>query len=184
MDLSKVLKSKQVQPIAEAYIRLRFDSRFEVYLKDIERATHRKIPEKQIQLIKESIRNNDFSKLTPKQSHAHRSKFNSRKADIIAEWEIENHEKWPTYTEPIYSRKGKVIRLTGQRYDAHHIVECSWGGDNEWYNMIPAKHPSEHQHDIHRRNGPADLIFNPRKPKHSQIKDSIRYGRERRRRVS
>lgn len=162
---------------------LKFDGRFKDYLIDVEKATGRKISPKQLRLLKESIDKNGYKKLPPKQSHAHRSKFNSRKSEIILDWEKEYGEKWPTYKEPVFSRKGKVIRLTGDRYDCHHIVECSWGGDNQWYNQIPAKHPDEHQQYIHRKDGPADRIFNQEiydEPQRKDLRENIREQRKRR----
>lgn len=166
-----------------AYFRLKFDSRFEVYLKDIERATGRKISEEQKRLIKKDIESNDYHKLTPKKSHSHRSKFNKTKPEMISGWEEHYGEKWPTYDEPILSRKGKMVRYRGQKYDVHEIVENSWGGNHVWYNAWPARFPTEHQQDIHRKNGPADKIFNQRVPKKRKmdIREEIRDGRRRRR---
>jgi toxin YxiD len=187
MNSNLTLPLKDSRKTLETSHTLKFDTTFMIYLKDIERATNRIIPNKQIEILKYKIEHNDYQRLNTKQSHAHRSKFNSRKADIIADWERENHEKWPTYKEPVYSRKGKVIRLTGARYDAHHIIENSWGGDNEWYNMIPARHPDEHQKDIHRNGGPADRIYNEHNKKRRSnysIRDVIRTQRNRRRVVN
>ena len=53
-----------------------------------------------------------------------------------------------------------MVRRVGQTYDCHHIIECSWGGDNVWQNMYPAKFPTEHRQGIHRKGGYADQIFN------------------------
>lgn len=37
----------------------------------------------------------------------------------------------------------------GDKYDAHHIIENTFGGEHEWWNMHPAKFPNEHQAGIH-----------------------------------
>jgi len=43
--------------------------------------------------------------------------------------------------------------------NAHHIIESSYGGSNEWWNIHPARFPDQHQGGIHRANGPARSIF-------------------------
>jgi toxin YxiD len=163
-------------------IALRFDKNFELYIQDIERATNRKIPDKQIEKLKEVMQNKDYMLLSVEERRKHRAQFNGKKRKIIARWEEETHQEWAKYTEPVYSKKGKVIRNIGQNYDVHHIIENSWGGDNEWYNMHPAKHPSEHQQDIHRRGGPADRIFNDESKRWHDIRSDIKNQRIRRNR--
>ena len=44
-------------------------------------------------------------------------------------------------------------------YDAHHIIESSYGGPNQWWNMHPARFPDQHQQGIHRAGGPSNQIF-------------------------
>src|SRR5699024_1123504 len=57
------------------------------YLRDIELKTNRKVPKKQIELIKESLRNNKFEKLTPKETAKHRGKFRKNVKDrLIEQW--------------------------------------------------------------------------------------------------
>lgn len=46
-----------------------------------------------------------------------------------------------------------------QRYDAHHIIENKYGGDNEWWNIHPAAKPQEHQRLIHGKDSPARYLF-------------------------
>ena len=53
-------------------------------------------------------------------------------------------EAWPTYEEDIVNEAGKIIRKKGDRYDAHHLIEISFGGPNEWWNLFPASF-DEHQ---------------------------------------
>jgi len=137
---------------------LKFDGLFQDYLGDIEKCTGRKIGQEQRDLIRKEVESGRFHKLTPSENKKNRSRFNGRKSKIIAEWEEHNHEKWPVYKEPVLTRKGKIARLKGGRYDMHHIVECSWNGSAEWYNMHPAKHPDEHQWNIHRKGGHCDQI--------------------------
>lgn len=44
-------------------------------------------------------------------------------------------------------------------YDAHHIIENSYGGEHEWRNIHPAKFPNEHQLGIRGTDAPAEKIF-------------------------
>jgi filamentous hemagglutinin len=52
-----------------------------------------------------------------------------------------------------------VLRKAGQQYDAHHLIEVSVKGPNEWWNIHPAKHPNEHQGGIHAAGSLANKIF-------------------------
>lgn len=57
--------------------------------------------------------------------------------------------------ERIYNEKRKYEK----RYDAHHIIENKYGGDNEWWNIHPAAKPQEHQRLIHGKDSPARYLF-------------------------
>lgn len=137
-----------------------FDHTFERYLKEIEDITHRPLHPIQRKEIKYHLDHYEYRRLSSEESHAHRADFNHKKKDIIADWEKMTGESWPTYDKPVYSSSGKVVRQVGANYDVHHLCENSWGGDNVWWNMHPAKFPSEHQNNIHRKGGLADQIFN------------------------
>jgi predicted ribonuclease toxin of YeeF-YezG toxin-antitoxin module len=139
---------------------LKFDGLFEDYLRDVEECTGRKISKEQIKLLKNALENGRYTKLTPDENHKNRSKFNGRKAKISAEWEEHYHQNWPTYEEDVLTKKGKVARRKGGRLDMHHLIECSWNGDAEWWNVHPAKNPREHQQGIHRKGGYCDRIDN------------------------
>lgn len=78
---------------------------------------------------------------------------------LIDQWEKNTGQKWPTYSEPVLSRRGRVYIEKGDRYDAHHIIKNENGGPNEWYNIHPAKRPDEHQSGIHRKDGPEKRLF-------------------------
>ena len=139
---------------------LKFDRQFEKYLDEVEEITHRKLMPIQRKELKYHIDNFEYRKLSSDESHEHRREFNSKKKEIIADWEVMTGEKWPTYDKPVYSKSGKIVRQVGSRYDMHHILENSWGGDNEAWNMTPATSPQQHQQQIHRHGGLADKIFN------------------------
>lgn len=59
----------------------------------------------------------------------------------------------------ISEKTGKIIRKKGDKYDAHHIIENTFGGEHEWWNIHPAKFPNEHQAGIHGTGLPANTLF-------------------------
>jgi predicted ribonuclease toxin of YeeF-YezG toxin-antitoxin module len=139
---------------------LEFDDMFKEYLKDIEDITSNPIPRKQKKLLKLALETKKYYKLSTENSKKHRSEYNSLRKDLIKDWEVNTGKRWGTYVVPVYSKNGKIIRREGGLFDVHHIIECSWGGDNKWWNIHPAKHPDEHQQGIHRKSGYAHKIFN------------------------
>ncbi|MCM3061686.1 T7SS effector LXG polymorphic toxin [Bacillus altitudinis] len=130
------------------------------YVRDIEGRTGRELPKNQIDNLKAALRNKEYSKMSPIETAKHRAKFDSVKNKVIKEWERNTGQKWPVYNENIISEKtGKVIRKKGDKYDAHHIIENTFGGEHEWWNMHPAKFPNEHQAGIHGAGSPANTLF-------------------------
>jgi predicted ribonuclease toxin of YeeF-YezG toxin-antitoxin module len=109
--------------------------------------------------LKDALQNNNYTKLSPEAQALHRRDFNANREKIIKEWEQITGQSWPTYNEPVYSKDGKILRNVGDKYDAHHIIESSYGGPNKWWNMHPASFPTQHQGGIHRSGGPARGIF-------------------------
>lgn len=136
-----------------------FDRTFEKYLKEVEDITHRPLHPYQRQQLKYHLDTYSYTRLSPDASHQHRQEFNSRKAEIIADWENMTGNKWPTYDKPVYNDNGKMIRRPGNKWDMHHCIENSWGGDNEAWNMHPARHPDQHQDGIHAKGSYAEQIF-------------------------
>nr|WP_283159429.1 LXG domain-containing protein [Virgibacillus pantothenticus] len=130
------------------------------YIKDVERITGRKIPDNQKTLLKKELREVDYSGKLPKgEIIKHRKEFQRKKDKLIDEWEKNTGQKWPTYSKPVLSKRGRVYIEKGDRYDAHHIIKNEHGGPNEWYNIHPAKRPNEHQSGIHRKDGPEKKLF-------------------------
>ncbi|BCJ95506.1 hypothetical protein acsn021_30750 [Anaerocolumna cellulosilytica] len=130
------------------------------YVKDLEEQTGIKLNKKQIKELKNALRKKAYSKLTPQETLAHRKEFNKVKNDLIAQWEKETGQVWPTYTQIVYDKNGKPARNIGDFYDAHHVIENNYGGDHSWWNITPAKFPDEHQGGIHRSQSPARKLFN------------------------
>ncbi|MEH7584840.1 T7SS effector LXG polymorphic toxin [Priestia megaterium] len=130
------------------------------YIKDVEMRTSRKLSKNQIEKLKEALRNKEYQKLSPIETRKHRRAFNKIKDKLIEEWEIKTGQKWPTYSEDIISENtGEPARRKGDKYDAHHIIENSFRGEHEWWNIHPAKFPNEHQSGIHGTGSPANELF-------------------------
>ena len=118
-------------------------------VRDIEAKTGRKLTSKQIHLLAEDLKHNIYTKLDCAAKKLHRANFDNAKDKLIKEWEKNTGQKWPTYTETVYSKNGKEIKSVGQRYDAHEVIPNMMGGPLKWYNIHPAKFPNEHQAGIH-----------------------------------
>ena len=129
------------------------------YLNDIKAQTGLAVSPKQHKLIDEALAKNDYTRLSTAESKAHRAQFNKVKNELITQWEKQTGQSWPRYTEDLYSKNGTLVRRAGQPYDAHHIIESSYGGPNQWWNMHPARFPDQHQQGIHRAGGPSNQIF-------------------------
>ncbi|GAB6256950.1 LXG family T7SS effector ribonuclease toxin YobL [Peribacillus sp. N1] len=130
------------------------------YIRDIEGRTGRELPKNQIEKLKEALRNKKYKKMSPIETAKHRAEFDKVKNKVIKEWEENTGQKWPMYNENVISeRTGKIIRKKGDKYDAHHIIENTFGGEHEWWNMHPAKFPYEHQAGIHGTGSPANTLF-------------------------
>ena len=129
------------------------------YIQDIESRTNFKLPKVQIEQLKNALRNKSYSKLDSKGILRSRQEFQKVRKSCISDWEKNTGQKWPTYSEPVYSKDGKLIKKVGEPYDAHHIIENKYGGDHVWWNITPAKFPDEHQAGIHAAGGPARSLF-------------------------
>ncbi|PES60472.1 ADP-ribosylating-like toxin [Bacillus cereus] len=133
--------------------------RFQEYLGQVEEITNRKIPENQRELLQESLENNGYERLSKEEVAKRRREFGRLKDDLIEEWEINTGQKWPTYETEILSRSGLPLRYVDDPYDAHYLIENAHGGEHEWWNMHPAKYPTEHQGGIHGKEGISKEVF-------------------------
>lgn len=77
-------------------------------------------------------------------------------------FETRRRQKWPAYQEKFYKKNGDIHKDIGDPYDAHHIIQNSHGGPNEWWNIHPAHYKAEHP-KIHG-TGPARDIFYEQAP--------------------
>ncbi|MES5928501.1 WXG100 family type VII secretion target [Bacillus cereus group sp. MG9] len=133
--------------------------RFQEYLGQVEEITNRKIPENQRELLQEHLENNSYERLSKEEVDTRRNEFRSEKNKLIADWEKETNQTWPTYAEEVISKRGKVTRRIDKPFDAHHLIENAHGGEHEWWNMHPAKYPDEHQGGIHAKESISREIF-------------------------
>lgn len=129
------------------------------YIDDIAARTGLPLHPRQEKLLNAHLAKTEHTRLSPADSQAHRREFNKVKDDLIAEWENKTGQTWPRYTKDLYSKNGTLVRKAGQPYDAHHIIESSYGGPATWWNIHPARFPDQHQQGIHRAGGPASQIF-------------------------
>lgn len=97
------------------------------YFIHVQEVTGRPVFQKQIDKLKDALRNKEYKRLSKSELDAHRADFNKRKNQLIKEWEIETGEKWPTYEQDFY-QNGKLMRKAGDQYDAHHLIENQFGG--------------------------------------------------------
>ena len=134
-------------------------TRFPEYIDEIEKITKREIPPQQKELIDKALKENDYFKLDKEAKKLVENEYKSNKKLLISEWEKMTGNKWPCYAEDVIDKSGNVLRRAGQPYDAHHIIEVSVGGPNKWWNLTPAKFPSEHQNGIHAAGRLASKIF-------------------------
>ncbi|MEQ6378646.1 hypothetical protein RZN25_17720 [Bacillaceae bacterium S4-13-56] len=134
-------------------------TRFPEYLKETEKITGRDIPKNQKELIDKAIKDNDYFKLSKEETALHRQEFNKVRNTVIGEWEKNTGEKWPTYDNNVLDGAGTVLRKAGDKFDAHHLIENSFKGKHEWWNIHPAKFPDEHQGGIHAPGSLGKKIF-------------------------
>lgn len=154
---AKVQEGVHIAARSKAWTEL--SKKIRAYIKDVETRTGRKIPENQRKLLEQDLRANKYQRLDAEAAAVHRTDFNRVKNDLISEWEKNTNQKWPRYSEDVLSKNGSVIRRVGQPYDAHHLIESSYGGPNKWWNMHPARFPDQHQGGIHRSGSPARDLF-------------------------
>ena len=124
------------------------------YIDDVQKITGRNLNPKQKEFLKNDLRENEYKRLSTGDVEINRVDFNNKRPNLIKQWEKETGDKWPT--ETYVNSKGKTKT---RKYDAHHVVENKYGGKNEWWNITPAKRGYEHQSGIHRKDGPAEILF-------------------------
>ena len=156
---AKTAKAGDAASAAAAATRVGAQPAWGKYIDDIRTQTGLAVKPKQQQLIDAHLAKVEHTRLPTADSKAHRASFNKVKNELITQWEKQTGQSWPRYAEDLYSKNGTLVRRAGQPYDAHHIIESSYGGPNEWWNMHPARFPDQHQQGIHRAGGPGSQVF-------------------------
>lgn len=133
-------------------------TRFPQYFDEIGKITGREIGSQQMDLLKKALKENEYVKLSPEATKLARNTFGNEKSMLIEMWERKMGESWPRYTEDVVNEAGQIIRKAGQPFDAHHIIELSTGGLNEWWNLHPVS-VLDHQNLIHGAESTARKIF-------------------------
>jgi hypothetical protein len=158
----KLAESKAVQRYVTAVERVQNNPfMIKQYLDHMEKITSLKLHPAQIKLLKDVLREKAFVKLDKAGQGAHRHEFRSRVKGLMSEWEANTGQKWPVYDRDYYPEgrtTGRPTRALGEPYDAHHIIQNSHGGPNEWWNIHPAHFKDEHS-KIHGSGAPARKIF-------------------------
>ena len=147
--------------------------KIDLYLDDIEKITDRDMTERQRELIKDYIDNNKIYRVDIVEHDRKRKEFHHSCRRLRKQWEKETGDEWPTYEENVYVN-GKIWRIKGQYYDAHHIIEVSFGGPNVWYNLFPAASPDEHPYGIHDDYSVCTEIFGPIDRRYRQKKKDFK----------
>lgn len=156
---AKTAKAGDAARAAAAATRVGAQPAWGKYIDDIRTQTGLAVKPKQQQLIDAHLAKVEHTRLPTADSKAHRASFNKVKNELITQWEKQTGQSWPRYAEDLYSKNGTLVRRAGQPYDAHHIIESSYGGPNAWWNMHPARFPDQHQQGIHRAGGPGSQVF-------------------------
>ena len=101
-----------------------------------------------------SVDINSIEKVSSEDVAKNRSEFNSHRNKIIEQWEKIHNQPWPTYSEDIIGKNGKVVRHKGQKLEAHHIKPLSLGGENSGVNITPMHYKDHNDHQgIHSKEG-------------------------------
>jgi hypothetical protein len=128
------------------------------YKYHMEKITELKLHPAQTEKLKEVLRTTNFEKLSKEEYSLHTQEYYRLYKKMIKEWEANTGQKWPVYEKDYFSPSGTLQRKKGQSYDAHHIIQRTHRGPNEWWNIHPA-HGLEHHPKIHGKGAPARTIF-------------------------
>ena len=120
---------------------------FRQYADDIETQTGYRLGASQREALANELRTGDHAvTLTPAENAALRREFNNSRPRLIAEWEANTGQKWPSALID-----GQLI--TAQ---AHHIIPVTNAGPTSWWNITPAFRPDHTA--IHRGSGPLNQL--------------------------
>ncbi|UOQ68851.1 polymorphic toxin-type HINT domain-containing protein [Hymenobacter volaticus] len=127
------------------------------YLKEVEKITGRALHPTQLAELKKAIRSKKYNRLTKEATEDSRKEFNEIKDTLIKEWEQHTGQKWPTEKKQINIKETGKREWRTVKYDAHHLIYNRYGGNNEWWNIHPARSGVGYQDGIHK--GLGELLF-------------------------
>lgn len=155
-EVTEKIATKDLKEISKKLDKTRIPE----YLQEVQKITNREIKPIQMEKLEKALKEQDFIKLDHEKAKFHRKLFDNAREKLIQEWEKYTGDAWPVYDHDIISSiSGEVLKKAGQPYDAHHLIESSFGGPNAWWNLHPAAFPDEHQGEIHAANSLANKIF-------------------------
>ena len=127
------------------------------YIREVENVSQLPIGEVQLRYLKEAIQRGDIKKLTPQEKQAHRKPYQNKvfKDQLIAEWEVQTQQKWPTTGKVDRAGNPVIDPVTGLqkriKYQFHHIMPQEYAGAHAWWNGHPV-HQNVHQGGVHGKN--------------------------------
>lgn len=105
------------------------------YADDIEKQTGFRLGDTQRSALANEMRTGNHAvTLTPAENAVLRNDFNNQRAKLIAEWEQQTGQKWPSV----------VVDGVSIPAQAHHIIPVANAGPTAWWNITPAFRP-DHQ---------------------------------------
>jgi hypothetical protein len=122
---------------------------FSDYLDEVESVTGRAVGDPQRSRLEWEVENGSFEYQGAEIAESRRKAFDGVKKKLIAQWEEHTGQSWPRYEETVFDAEDEVARKIGDPYDAHEFIPNSYAGPQEWWNIHPAKFPTEHQAGIH-----------------------------------
>lgn len=127
-----------------------------LYLHEVQKTGDYKIPKVHMKELKEYLASHDIERIDPSDTFQNHKDFNNHKKQLIEKWESETGKTWPRYDHDVIGSNGTVIAKKGQLFDAHHIIEVSYGGPNESWNIMPV---SKEKHiEIHQNNSTREVF--------------------------
>ena len=129
-----------------------FPYQAKAYLREMEQITGRQLYAAQRVLLKQSLQEKPYVKLSEADYKKHHYAFKNKKDNLIKKWEEKTGQTWPTYEADVIGKKHKPVKFKGDRYDAHEIIPNEYGGPLTWYNIHPARFPDQHQAGIHGKD--------------------------------
>lgn len=117
---------------------------------DIIFATRFRITPSQFKSITEHlVKNGGLKRIDAASLERARKAFDTNKDNLIKDWVKATGKPWPSSANGIRHGNGSTLGEAGSAYQAHHIIPLELGGQNAWWNIVPAEFPGMHQFGLH-----------------------------------